>query len=246
MTYLLLTLASIVGWFVSTLAGGGSSFLLMPIIGLLLGAVAIPPIITTGAILGNAERTITYWQKINWTVISWELPGAIIGGCFGAFMLTQISVRWLSFLVGLFLVISGINLIIKNKNQSFIVRAWYFLPAGFIYSFLSGIIGSMGPLLAPFYLNYGLEKEELLGTQAMNRMVVHIIKAIAYAIFGTLTFPYFGYGLIIGIAAFPGNWLGNLVLEKISPELFRQLVITFVIFSGIFLLWEQRKLLIIW
>ncbi|NEP06104.1 MAG: sulfite exporter TauE/SafE family protein [Okeania sp. SIO2G4] len=246
MTYLWLALASIVGWFVSTLAGGGSSFILMPVIGLFLGALAIPPIITTGGMIGNAERAFTYRQKINWTVIFWELPGAIVGACLGAFMLTQISVEWLSFLVGLFLVISGINLIIKNQDQSFTVRAWYFLPAGFIYSFLSGIIGSMGPILAPFYLNFGLEKEELLGTQAVNRMVIHIIKVIVYAIFGTLTLPLFGYGILIGIAAFPGNWLGNLVLEKISPQLFRQLVIIFVLFSGVFILWEQRNILILW
>ncbi|OLT59546.1 sulfite exporter TauE/SafE family protein [Moorena bouillonii] len=246
MSYLWLTLASIIGWFVSTLAGGGSSFLLMPIVGFFLGTLAIPPTITTGAIIGNAQRAVAYRQKINWTVICWELPGAIIGACLGAFLLTQIPVRWLSFLVGLFLVISGINLIFKNKNQSFSVRAWYFLPAGFVYSFLSGIIGSMGPLLAPFYLNYGLQKEELLATQAVNRMVVHIVKLIAYAIFGTLTLNYLGYGIIIGIAAFPGNFIGNLVLEKMSPQLFRNLVIAFVIFSGIFLLWEQRQLLMIW
>ncbi len=245
MTYVWLTLASIAGWFVSTLAGGGSSFLLMPIVGFFLGAIAIPPIITIGGILGNAERAVAYRQKINWTVIYWELPGAIVGGCLGAFMLTQIPVRWLSFFVGLFLFISGINLILKNQEKSFSVRAWYFLPAGFIYSFLSGIIGSMGPLLAPFYLNYGLEKEELLGTQAINRIVVHIVKAITYAVFGNLTLPYVGYGILIGIAAFPGNWLGHLVLEKISPQLFRQLVITFVIFSGVFILWEQRSLLIL-
>ena len=159
-------------------------------------------------------------------------------------MLTQIPVKWVSFLVGLFLLISGINLIIRNQEKSFTVRAWYFLPAGFIYSFLSGIIGSMGPLLAPFYLNYGLEKEELLGTQAVNRMVVHIFKAITYAVFGNLTLSYLGYGILIGVAAYPGNRLGHLVLEKISPQLFRQLVTAFVIFSGLFLLWEQRSLLI--
>jgi uncharacterized protein len=246
MTYLWLSLASVVGWFVSTLAGGGSSFLLMPILGLFLGTLAIAPIVSTGAIIGNAERAFVYRQKINWKVIRWELPGAMVGGSIGAFMLTQVRVEWLSFLVGLFLLLSGINLIFKNENQSFDVPAWYFLPAGFIYSFLSGIIGSMGPLLVPLYLNYGLEKEELLGTQAMNRMVVHIVKVITYSVFGTLTWPYFGYGMLIGIAAFPGNWLGNLVLEKISPQLFRQLVISFVIFSGIFMLWEQRNLLISW
>ena len=243
MTNLWLALASMFGWFVSNIAGGGSSFILMPIVGLFLGTIAIPPVITTGGILGNPERAFTYWQKINWTVIFWELPGTIVGGCLGAFIFTQIPVKWLSFLVGLFLLISGINLIIKNQEKPFTVRVWYFLPAGFIYSFLSGIIGSMGPLLAPFYLSYGLEKEELLGTQAVNRMVVHIFKAITYAVFGNLTLPYLGYGILIGVAAYPGNRLGHLVLEKISPQLFRQLVTAFVIFSGLFILWEQRSLL---
>lgn len=88
-----------------------------------MGTIAIPPIITTGAILGNAERAVADRQKINWTVICWELPGAIIGGCLGAFLLTQIPVRWLSFFVGLFLFISGINLILKNQEKSFTVRA---------------------------------------------------------------------------------------------------------------------------
>ena len=109
MTNIWLALASILGWFVSALAGGGSSFLLMPIVGLFLGTTAISPVITTGGILGNPERAFTYWQKINWTVIFLELPGTIVGGYLGAFMLTQIPVKWVSFLVGLFLLISGIN-----------------------------------------------------------------------------------------------------------------------------------------
>ena len=117
MTNLWLALASMFGWFVSNIAGGGSSFILMPIVGLFLGTIAIPPVITTGGILGNAERVFNYWQKINWTVIFWELPGTIVGGCLGAFIFTQIPVKWLSFLVGLFLLISGINLIIKNQEN---------------------------------------------------------------------------------------------------------------------------------
>ena len=61
MTNIWLALASILGWFVSTLSGGGISFLLMLIVGLFLGTTAIPPVITTGGILGNAERAFTYW-----------------------------------------------------------------------------------------------------------------------------------------------------------------------------------------
>jgi hypothetical protein len=150
----------------------------------------------------------------------------------------------LTLLLALFLLVSGISYIIKKETKSFPVRAWYFLPAGFVFAYLSGIIGGTGPLLGPFYLNYGLEKEELLATQAMTRVVIHIVKTIAYSVFGILTLPYIGYGVLIGIAAFPGNWLGHLILEKISEQRFRQLMTFFIIFSGLLLLWQQRYALL--
>ncbi len=34
--------------------------------------------------------------------------------------------------------------------------------------------------------------------------------------FGVLHLPFLGYGLLLGLAAWPGNWLGQKVLEKIS------------------------------
>ena len=241
-----LTITSVAGWFISTLAGGGSSLILMPVIGLFLGASAIPPVVTTGGIFGNTERALVYWKSINWQVLRWDLPGAVVGACLGAFTLTKIQMEWLSILVALFLLTSAISYFLRKEKKSFQVRSWYFLPAGFVYAFLSGIIGSMGPLLAPFYLNYGLEKEELLATQATNRVVIHVVKVIAYAVFGVLTLPYLGYGILIGIAAFPGNWLGHMVLEKISEQRFRQLVISFVMFSGVLMLWQQRQLLLFW
>lgn len=244
MTFVWLCLASILGWFVSTLAGGGSSLVLIPIVGLMLGAAAIPSVLTIGCIFGNAERTFAYRQKINWQVIRWELPGALVGSILGAFTLTKLKLEWLTLVVALFLLVSGISYLIKKETKSFPVRAWYFLPAGFVFAYLSGIIGGTGPLLGPFYLNYGLEKEELLATQAMTRVVIHIVKTIAYSVFGILTLPYIGYGVLIGIAAFPGNWLGHLILEKISEQRFRQLMTFFIIFSGLLLLWQQRYVLL--
>ncbi len=244
MIFVSLCLASALGWFVSSVAGGGSSLILIPIVGLMLGAAAIPPVVTIGCMFGNIERTFAYRQRINWQIIRWELPGALVGSILGAFTLTKLNLEWLSIIVALFLIVFGINSMIKKETKSFPVAAWYFLPGGFIYAFLSGIMGGAGPLLAPLYLNYGLEKEELLATQAMTRGTIHIVKIIAYAVFGVLTLPYLGYGVIIGIAAIPGNWLGQLVLEQMSERRFRQIMIFFIIISGFLILWQQQSALI--
>lgn len=56
--YLWLGLTSTVGWFFSTLAGGGSSLILIPVVGHLLGAAVVPPVITVGGIFGNIERVV--------------------------------------------------------------------------------------------------------------------------------------------------------------------------------------------
>lgn len=234
-----LSLASVFSWFLSTLTSGGSSMILMPLIGFLLGVDAIPPVITVGAIFGNVERAIAYRSMICWEVIAWEMVGAMLGSCLGAFTLSQIRTDFLSILVALFLIISAISLLKKREGSSFPVQVWYFLPAGLIYSWLSGITGSIGPILTPFYLNYGLSKEELLATQATARAGIHIMKSLSYIFFGILTFPNMWYGILIGIAAFPGNWLGQQVLNKISQERFKQIVVAFVLFSTMLILWQQ-------
>lgn len=246
MSFLSLIFASSFGWFISSILGGGSSFVLIPIIGLFLGATAIPPVITIGGILGNTERAIVYRQKLDWTVLKWDIPGAIFGAICGSIALSKIHLEGFKFLIGLFLLLSALNYFFKPVKVSFKVKAWHFLPASVVYGFLSGLLGSMGPLLVPFYLNYGLNKEQLLGTQATTRIIIHLVKIVAYAYLGLLSLPYIGYGLLVGLASFPGNWIGHIVLEKLSEKHFQQLIISFVMFSGIFILWEQREIFLFW
>jgi len=241
-----LTLASSISWFLSTLAAGGSPLILIPVIGLYLGAAAVPPVVTIGMLLGNFQRMWIYWNYIDWTVMWWYLPGAIVGAGLGAFVFTQTEIQWLPVLLGIFLILSGVTCNVGNQQQLFKVNAWYFLPAGFIYAFLSGLIGSTGPMLNSLYFNYGLVKEDMVATKAANVVIIHIVKVFFYILLGAFTKAYLFYGIIIGLAAFPGNWIGQIVLEKISTERFRQIVVMFVTFSGMLMLWEQRGLFLTW
>ncbi len=240
MNTLLLVLASFIAWFISSLAGGGSPFIIMPMVNFLLEPQAIPPVVTTGMLLGNLQRVFLFWQDVDWQLTWWYLPGAVSGAILGAFVFTQTDLQWLQVMLGLFLVSSVFSFGFGKKEQSFQVKAWFFLPAGFLYAFLSGLIGSIGPVLNPFYLNYGLVKEKMIATKSAHVLVVHIVKMVTYAAFGALTLPYLGYGLVIGLAAAPGNWLGQRALQKISDEQFRQFVIALVTISGLLILWEQR------
>lgn len=240
-----LTLTGFLGWLISSLTGGGSPLILIPVLSLFVISTSIPPIITVGMLFGNAHRSVLYWQQIDWALLWWYLPGALVGGCLGAFLFTKTQADWLMLILGLFLIISSLASSFPKAQKIFTVKPWYFLAGGFVYSFLSGLLGSIGPLLNIFYLNYGLDKEEMLGTKSTHMIVVHIIKLITYGAFGALSWSDCSYGLLIGLAALPGNWVGKQILEKMTQAQFKSVVLAFVALSGGMILWQKRSLLAI-
>jgi uncharacterized membrane protein YfcA len=109
------------------------------------------------------------------------------------------------------------------------------------------LIGSTGPVMNPMYFNYGLEKEAMVGTKALNKAMLHLTKLLSlWCVWGVRSGLRVLYGLVIGLAALPANWLGRAVLARMSVQQFRQLVFTFVAFSGIWMIWQQRSWFLIW
>ncbi|PSN16911.1 sulfite exporter TauE/SafE family protein [filamentous cyanobacterium CCT1] len=246
MIALSLFVASFLAWFLSMLAGGGSPFILIPMISLLLGTQAVAPVITTGLLIGNAQRGLVFWDDIDWNVTAWYVPGATIGALLGSYGLTQIHAEGLQLLLGAGLLVMVVNYLLPAKENCFTIQAWYFLPLSLINAIGSALIGSTGPIMNPLYLNYGLEKEAMVATKAFNKAVLHLVKLLAYAAFGSLSGEYLAYGLVIGLGAIPANWLGKQVLAKLSAQQFRQLVFAFVAVSGVAMIWQQRHFLTIW
>ncbi|WP_198808224.1 sulfite exporter TauE/SafE family protein [Leptolyngbya sp. BL0902] len=238
--------ASSVAWFFSMLAGGGSPFILIPLVSVLLGAQAVAPVITIGMLIGNAQRGLLLQSHVDWSLTRWYVPGAAIGALIGCYGLTHVHAEGLQLVLGVGLVVMVLHKIFGPKDTRLTVKAWHFLPYALINAIGSGLIGSTGPVMNPLYFGYGLEKESLVATKAVHKVALHTIKIMAYAGLGTLNLKYITYGLFIGLGAIPANWLGKIVLAKLSTQQFRQMVYTFVAFSGLLMIWQQRSLIPLW
>ncbi|MDA0672093.1 MAG: sulfite exporter TauE/SafE family protein [Cyanobacteria bacterium] len=244
MAVLILGSVSFVAWFLSMLAGGGSPLVLIPVITVLLGSQAVAPVITTGLLVGNSQRSLFFWREIDWVVTAWYVPGAIAGALLGAYAFANLHLEWLQIFLGLALLLMvanyGLSRWLKRRSWSLTVRAWHFLPAAFLNGVGSGLVGSTGPIMNPLYLGYGLEKEAMVATKSANKAFLHLVKIASYLTLGVLDSSYLGYGLVIGVAAMPANWLGKQVLARMSSEQFRQMVFTLIAVSGLLMLWQQR------
>ncbi|PZU99755.1 MAG: sulfite exporter TauE/SafE family protein [Pseudanabaena sp.] len=263
--------ASFLAWIVSTLAGGGSPFILIPLVNLLMGASAVPPIITIGMFLGNAHRVFLFWRSINWELTAWYAPSAILGSFLGAYTFTKIHLDWLQLVIGIFLIVSAVLFFLEKETTAnvklaqpnaeilslesgcgdenkhlpkpkFELKAWHIVPAGFLKAYVSGLVGTTGPVLNPFYLSYGLVKEQMLATKATHVVIIHLVKIITYGAFSAMSREQVVAGLAIGCAAIPANLVGKYLLSRMSAQQFRQVVLAFMAIGGMWMLWGQRNL----
>jgi hypothetical protein len=108
-----------------------------------------------------------------------------------------------------------------------------------IVSILGTTIGALGPVLNPFYLNLGLDKEDLIATKTANSCLMGISQIGSYTFFGLLKDQYWIYGLALGTGAVFGNILGKRFLAGMQSITFRRLLIALMAISGILLLIRQ-------
>ena len=108
-----------------------------------------------------------------------------------------------------------------------------FAGIGAVSSFLSALLGSVGPLMAPFFLAYGLVKGAYIGTEALSTVIMHVTKLIAYGGTSVLTQSDALVGLALGPAMVLGSFLGKRILDYLPKEAFIVLIEAVLVIAGV-------------
>lgn len=235
----LLVLLGLVAFVFSTLAGGGGALLLLPLVSALLGAQHTAPVVNLGNFIGRPSRLVLYWKHIDWRICLYYALPAIAGASLGAWLFGNLRLSLLQFLIGVFLVSTLFQFRFGERERSFVMPLPWFAPLGFLVSFVGTLVGAVGPVLNPFYLNAGLEKEALIATKTANSFFTGLAQVGGYAFFGLLHGEYWGYGIALGIGAVLGNVIGKRMLGRISAQGFRLLLLLFMVLSGLMLIYTS-------
>lgn len=234
-----LFILGVAAFILSTISGGGGSLVLIPIINALLGVSKTAPILNLGTFIGRPSRLLLFWKHIQWRVCWYYAPAAIVGAWVGAWFFSNFRIEWLQILVGLFLISTVWQYRFGKKKKSFPMHLGYFIPLGFLVSIFGTIVGALGPVLNPFYLNLGLDKEELIATKTANSFLMGLSQISSYTFFGLLNNELWIYGIVLGLGGTLGNVIGKKFLTKMKSSTFRKWVIALMVISGLFLIYRQ-------
>lgn len=238
MSFLLLFILGLICWFFSTVAAGGGATILIPCIVFILSAEMVAPIISMAALIANPTRAYAFRKNINWQIIHYLLPGSIIGAILGSWLFSMVDAQIIQIILGIFLLSYVLQNMLRQTNYTFKMKLSWFFPLGVIVSFLSGLIGATGPIQNPFMLNYGVTKEYLVGTKAINSFFMQIAKLISYSYFGVFTSETISYGVIIGCGAIIGIFLARNHLKKINTVQFKRYTTSIMFLCGIVMLFK--------
>ena len=231
----LLVVASLLASILSAVTGFGGAMILLPVLVSVFGVRDAVPILTVAQLLGNASRAWFNRREVAWPVVGWFALGSVPAGIVGAILFATAPTPILTRFIGGFLLLVVVYRHVKKPGERR-MRRWWFAPVGAVGNFLSALVGSVGPLMAPFFLAFGLVKGAYIGTEAVTAVVMHATKLGVYGGTSLLTTKNIIVGVMLGVVLVAGSYLGKRLVDRVSERVFARLIEVVLVVVGVYFL----------
>ena len=229
--WFLLALCTLAASMLSAVTGFGGAAILLPVLVLMFGVRDAVPILTVAQVIGNASRVWMNRRDVHYPVVGWFLIGAVPMGLLGGWLFASAPLPFLTRLLGIFLLVLVVGRHVASGKIPPMRLRW-FAPLGGFTSFLSALVGTAGPIVAPFLLAFGLVKGAYIGTEALAALLMHATKLVAYGGGAALTLPAISIGMMLGPVMIAGSLLGKRFVDRVSERFFSRLVDAAMIVVG--------------
>lgn len=207
---------------ISGAAGFGGAFLLLPLLVSTVGVTHAVPLLTIAQLIGNLSRAGFGFTQIHWKPVGLFLLGAIPLSVLGALSFVQLPKDFITRAIGA-VILTFVALkhfgVLKFKGGSTLLVA-----GGGVVGFLSGLVGSAGPLGAAIFLSLGLPPVAYIASEATTALAMHVVKTVVYQQHIALDKEFWFLAALMGLAMILGTWSAKRIIERIPRETFQRIV----------------------
>jgi uncharacterized membrane protein YfcA len=197
----------------SGLSGFGAGLMMSAFLVPVLGAKSAVAVLAVTMVATNIGRAFAFATTPSWRSAALVLTGALPAMVPGAWLLAGMSEALAALVVGIVLLAS---LIWRRllKGRSLKLGAGPLVAGGAVVGLLSGLSTGGGVLIIPLLLGAGLHSAELIVTDAVISLALHVARVAAYGRLELLDAPGLVLGLILGLATVPGSWLAAMLVRR--------------------------------
>ena len=218
---------------IATIAGFGSSTILIPVAMFFMDLKTAVFFVACFHLFNNLFKVRLFFKKIDFKLFGMFGVPSIFFAFLGARIITIVPVDLLTKVLSVFLVlyscVSFFKPNIKIKKSPF--NAFF---GGSLSGFLAGLIGMGGAIRSVFLLAFHLPKEVYIATAALIAFVIDLTRIPTYILTGVVRdHAYFSLLPLLIFIAYLGVRSGKALLDKVNQEFFRKIVLGALFLVGI-------------
>ncbi len=180
-----------------------------------------------------------YRRHVEWPRLLELFPCVIAGIIAGAFVLYLMNVDYFKpFLGTLVLALLALELLRGRLGWTHIPRRrWFMVLSGSLAGFATTVGNVAGPVMNIYLIAKGLQKRQFMGTLAWYFFIFNCVKVPIYAGFGLINSETLRFDAWMIPAVAVGALCGRWVLDRISQEWFKTVVLCLAGIAALRLLW---------
>ena len=187
-----------------------------------VGVTQAVPLLSIAQLIGNLSRVGFGLTQIHWQPVGLVLLGAIPLSVLGALSFVQLPKDLVTRSIGaailIFIALKYLGLLKLKGDPALMVAG------GAVVGFLSGLVGSAGPLGAAIFLSLGLPPVAYIASEATTALVMHGVKTLVYQQYINLNREFWFLAALMGVAMILGSWSSKRIIERMPQETFQRFV----------------------
>ena len=236
--YLVTFMAWFGGGVVSIVTGFGCGLFAMPIMLLCVPTEVAIPVTTVLCCLSMTLILVKFWRNICWHCFVRLTIVAIPGSALGVYILQTVSIQWIEFGFGMFLLCCVVWELVRpclayvgNRAPGRLCELFF----GFVSGVLNGVVGMGGPALGAYAALAGWDKDMTRGTFGIFfglNLTLCVLLQWQGNLLGPREWELVSWAVPGAIA---GTFAGIPVAIRISQAGFMRLLLSSIAISGLFL-----------
>ena len=217
-----LAVAALLTSILSAVVGMAGGIVLLTVMLLFLPPLVVIPLHGVVQLVSNGSRTFIQRGHLR-TDLIWRYAVLLLPmGFVGLQIAQRLPEAAITLLIGVFVLVAtwapSALMLGAHPEQTNPRRRFFFL--GGVTGLLNITLGATGPLIAPFFLNLGLTRFQLIGTKAASQMLGHLAKLVVFGVAGFAYAEWLGLLGLLAACVVAGTWLGSQLLERVNEQWF--------------------------
>ncbi len=215
-----------------TIGGFGSSLFFVPIASYFVDFHSVLGITALFHVSSNLTKIAMFKHGFDKKIIIWVGIPAVVFVVIGAYLSRSVNSEKLQFFLGIFLILISVFFFIfrkftiqPSKSNSLI--------GGIFSGLAAGLLGTGGAIRGLTLAAFDLKIEVFIATSAVIDLAIDASRALVYASNGYVHFHDLYLIPILLVVSILGTFVGKKILERVSQEKFKMIVLAMIFITGI-------------